>query len=394
MRVSAAPALICGMTVRRFTLAASVIALAILAARCSSSPDMVPIYLGTYTDGASRGIYRLTLDPGKARLSEPVLVAQATNPSFLAWHPTQPVLYAVSETDTVGAAKSGAVLAFRIDGSGGLAQINQEPSGGGGACYVSVNEAGTYAFVANYGGGTVAAFPVRGDGGVKPAASVVQHTGTGPHATRQTRAHAHAIRPMPGGPFVLAADLGADQLFVYRLEESTGALQPHQPPSVAASPGAGPRHFAPHASNDALFLMNELSSTVTSYAWDPAAGTLHKRGEVSTLSDGFTGENTTAEVAVHPNGRFVYGSNRGNDSIAAFRVAADRTLTRVGVYPTGGRTPRHFAIDPTGAFLIAANQESDTVVLFRIDEQTGALEDTGARARVPSPVYVGMRPER
>jgi 6-phosphogluconolactonase len=352
---------------------------------------MVPIYLGTYTDGASRGIYRLTLDPSKAHLSEPVLVAEATNPSFLTWHPTRSVLYAVSETDTVGAAKSGAVMAFRIDDSGGLTRINQEPSGGGGACFVSVNAAGTYAFVANYGGGSVAALPIRADSGVKPASAVVQHTGSGPHATRQTRAHAHSIRAMQGSPFVLAADLGADQLFVYRFDEATGALQPHQPPSVAASPGAGPRHFAPHPSGDAVFLMNELSSTITSYAWDGAAGTLRKRGEVSTLPDGFTGENTTAEVTVHPNGRFVYGSNRGNDSMAAFRVAPDRTLTRIGVYPTGGKTPRHFAIDPSGAFLIAANQESDTIALFRIDGETGALADTGARARVPSPVYVGMR---
>ena len=355
---------------------------------------MVPIYLGTYTDGASRGIYRLALDPANAHLSEPVLVAQAVNPSFLAWHPSQPVLYAVSETDTVGAAKSGAVMAFRIDGSGGLTQINQEPSGGGGACYVSVNAAGSYAFVANYGAGSVAALPIREDGGVKPASAVVQHTGSGPHGTRQTHAHAHSIRAMPGSPFVLAADLGADQLFVYRFDESTGVLQPHQPPSAAASPGAGPRHFAAHPSGDAVFLMHELSSTIASYAWDGAAGTLHKRGEVSTLPEGFTGENTTAEVTVHPTGRFVYGSNRGNDSIAAFRVAADRTLTRIGVYPTGGKTPRHFAIDPSGAFLIAANQESDTIALFRIDSETGALADTGTRARVPSPVYVGMRPDR
>jgi 6-phosphogluconolactonase len=355
---------------------------------------MVPIYLGTYTDGASRGIYRLALDPANARLSEPVLVAEATNPSFLAWHPTRSVLYAVSETDTVGPAKSGALAAFRIDGSGELTPINQEASGGGGACYVSVNEAGTYAFVANYGAGSVAAFPVRDDGGVKPASSVVQHTGSGPHATRQTRAHAHSIRPIAGSPFVLAADLGADQLFVYRFDESTGTLKPHVRPSVAASPGAGPRHFAPHPSGDAVFVMNELSSTIASYTWEAGAGSLHKRGEVSTLPEGFTGENTTAEIAVHPSGRFVYGSNRGNDSIAAFRIGDDRALTRIGVYPTAGRTPRHFAVDPTGAFLIAANQESDTIVLFRIDEESGALADTGARATVPSPVYVGIRPHQ
>lgn len=351
---------------------------------------MIPIYIGTYTDGASKGIYRLELDRANARLSTPVLVAEAVNPSFLAWHPSRPVLYAVSETNTVGAGKTGALLAYRVGADGTLGLINEESSGGAGACFVSVLSSGTHAFVANYSAGSVAAFPIRADGGVAAASVLVQHTGSSAHPTRQKAPHAHAIRAAPGGAFVLAADLGADKLFVYRFDAQRGTLTPNDPPAAVASAGAGPRHFAWHPSGDAVFLINELNSTIATYAWDDSRGRLDLRGVVSTLPDGFAGENTTAEVTVHPSGRFVYGSNRGHDSIAAFRVSDGRTLTRVGLYPTGGKTPRNFAIDPSGDFLLAANHESDSLVLFRIDQQSGALVETGARATLPSPVFVGM----
>jgi 6-phosphogluconolactonase len=352
----------------------------------------IPVYVGTYTDGASRGIYRLELDCAGARLSAPELVADAVNPSFLAWHPSGDVLYSVSETDDVGPERTGALMAFRIGRDGRLASINQVSSGGAGPCHVSVNAAGTHAFVANYGAGSIAAFPIRPDGSVAAPSSVVHHAGSSAHPTRQRRAHAHAIRPAPGGSFVLAADLGIDRVLVYRFEMATGTLSPHPVSSIAQRPGAGPRHLAPHPSGDAVFLMNELSSTLVWYAWDGARGTLAARGEVSTLPEDFAGENITAEVVVHPSGRFVYGSNRGHDSIAAFRVDEGGALTRVGIYSSRGRTPRHFAIDPGGAVLLVANQESDSLVLFRVDQKTGALTDADARAVAPSPVFVGMGP--
>jgi 6-phosphogluconolactonase len=271
-----------------------------------------------------------------------------------------------------------------------LTPINQEPSGGAGACFVSVDPTGTYAFVANYTAGSVAVFPIRADGGINPASTLVRHSGSGAHATRQTRAHAHAIRMAPGGAFVLAADLGADRLFVYRFDARRGSLTANDPPAAVVPSGSGPRHFIWQASGDAMFVINELSSTIATYAWDGARGTLDPRGAVSTLPDFFTDENTTAEVTGHPSGRFVYGSNRGHDSIAAFGVADDGTLTRVGLYPARGKTPRHFSIDPSGEFLLAANQESDSLVLFRIDQQSGALIETTGHVTVPSPVFVCM----
>jgi 6-phosphogluconolactonase len=354
---------------------------------------MIPVYVGTYTDGESRGIYRFELDGAGARMSAPELVAEAVNPSFLAWHPSRDVVYAVSETDDVGPERTGALLAFSV-GDSRLTLINQVSSGGAGPCHVSVNASGTHAFVANYGAGSVAAFPLLSDGSLATASSIVQHRGSGAHPTRQTRAHAHSIRPAPEGSFVLAADLGIDRVLVYRFEAVTGTLAPHLPPATPTRPGAGPRHLAPHPSADTVFVMNELSSTLAWYAWDRTRGTLDPLGEVSTLPEEFTGENTTAEVVVHPSGRFVYGSNRGHDSIAVFRIGDGGALARVGIYSTGGRTPRHFALDPGGAFLLAANQESNSIVLLHVDQKTGALTDSGARVDAPSPVFVGCAPRQ
>ena len=351
---------------------------------------MIPVYIGTYTDGASRGIYRLELDGPNTRLSSPVLVAEAVNPTFLAWHPSRPVLYAASETDTVGADKTGAVLAYRVEADGSLALIDLASSGGAGTCFLSVHPAATHVFVANYTAGSVAALAILPDGALGAMSSLVRHTGSSAHRTRQAAPHAHAIMSAPGGAFVLAADLGADRLLVYRFDPADGALTPHEPPAAVARAGAGPRHLAWHPSGRAAFLINELDSTISTYAWNGASGTLELRDTISTLPDSFTGENITAEVRVHPSGRFVYGSNRGHDSIAAFRAGGDSTLTLAGFYPTGGRTPRNFALDPAGEFLLAANQESDSLVLFRIDQRSGALLETGAHAAVPSPVFVGM----
>jgi 6-phosphogluconolactonase len=286
--------------------------------RASSTAASVPIYVGTYTDGSSKGIYRLELDAATGRLSEPSLVAEAANPSFLAWHPTRDVLYAVSETNTHGAAKTGMVAAYSVTGGGRLSRINEQSSCGGFPCFVSVNAEGTHVFVANYGGGSVAAFPVKPDGGIGPASSLIRHTGSSVNPERQREPHAHSIVPVPGGPFVLAADLGIDRVLVYRFDRDRGALAPHVPSGASAVPGAGPRHLALHPDGDAVFVMNELQSTVTSYAWDRVHGTLRPVGSASTLPPDFKGTNTTAEVAIHPNGRFVYGSNRGHDSIGRF----------------------------------------------------------------------------
>jgi 6-phosphogluconolactonase len=354
--------------------------------------DAIPLYVGTYTDGTSEGIYRAELDPATGRVSRPVLVATAANPSFLARHPSRPVLYAVSETSG-GPGGAGSVSAFAVRPDGMLTKINEQSSGGSDPCYVSVAASGSHVLVANYTGGSVASFRVRSDGGLEAAASIVQHEGSSV-TDRQKGPHAHSIVPAPGGRFVVAADLGIDRLLVYDLDPQTGRLAANVPPAIASPAGAGPRHVAFHPQGDALYAINELASTVSTYAWDDVRGVLTERGTVSTLPDGFAEPNTTAEVTVHPTGRFVYGSNRGHDSIAVFRVNADRTLTRTSVTPTGGRTPRHFAVDPTGRFLLAANQRSDSITVFRVDQETGALTDASETISVGSPVCVRFWPPR
>jgi 6-phosphogluconolactonase len=359
----------------------------------------ITLHVGTYTDGASKGIYRLDFDPETGALGEPVLAAETINPAFLAWHPRLPVLYTVSETDT-GPDRQGLMIAFAAAADGRLTALGEQPSGGAAPCYVSVDPSGGRLFVANYHGGSVAALPLDAGGRLQPPSSVGRHYGSSVHPVRQRKSYAHAILPAPAAPpasFALAADLGADRVLVYRIDEASGQLTPHDAGMIAAAPGAGPRHLAFTPAGDTLFVINELNSTIAAYAWDAARGTLKHLGDpISTLPADFTGENTTAEIAVHPSGEFLYGSNRGHDSIAVFRIGSDSDrrlrLTRVGLHATHGKTPRHFAIDPTGAFLIAANQDSDSIVVFRIDRDSGLLLDTIARARVPSPSCVRYSP--
>lgn len=345
----------------------------------------VPLYLGTYTDGTSKGVYRAEFDITTGRLSDPALVATLASPSFLAWHPTRDVLFAVSETD------AGSVVAYAVKADGSLSKINEQPSGGGAPCYVSVNASGTHVLVANYTGGSVSSFAIRADGGLE-AVSVVQHHGASVTA-RQKGPHAHSITPAPGGRFLVAADLGTDHLPVYALDPQ-GRLVAHSAPEAAVARGAGPRHVAFDPAGATMYAMNELNSTVTTYTWDGVRGALLAKGTVSTLPAGVMVANTTAHVAVHPSGRFVFGSNRGHDSIAVFRVAADKTLTLASTTPTGGKTPRNFAIDPSGNYLLVGNQQSDTITVFRIDLDSGALTPTRQSVSIGAPVCIRFRPER
>ena len=269
-----------------------------------------------------------------------------------------------------------------------LAPINAESTGAGGPCYVSVTADGATVLVANYSG-SVASLPANADGRLAPAASFIPHEGSSVHPRRQRGPHAHSIVVDPSGRFALSADLGLDRVLVYRIGQTDGTLTPHDPPGAPVAPGSGPRHLAFHPNGRTLYVITELANTIIVFDWDAEAGTLSERQTIPTLPEGFDGTSYTAEVQVHPSGRFVYGSNRGHDSLAIFAVNADtKTLTLVGHEPTGGARPRHFGIDPTGAFLIAANQDTGNLVVFRIDQQTGRLTRTGGTAQVPSPVCV------
>jgi 6-phosphogluconolactonase len=255
-----------------------------------------------------------------------------------------------------------------------------------------VDSQGKNVLVANYGGGTSAVLPIQPDGRLAAPSSIIQHSGSSVNPERQEGPHAHSINLDAGNRFAFTADLGLDKVLIYRFDGAKGTLAPNAPPSVSTAPGAGPRHFAFHPSGRYAYVINELDSTVTAFRYDGQSGTLTTLQAISTLPAGFSGDTTTAEVQVHPSGRFLYGSNRGHDSIAMFAIDPDTgRLTALGHQPTGGKTPRNFGIDPTGAYLLAANQDSDNLVLFRIEE-TGRLTSTGQAIQVPKPVCVKMIP--
>ena len=352
------------------------------------------VYVGTYTQKGSKGIYRFDFDLASGKLALRALAAEANNPSFVAISPDRRFLYAVSEVDDLNGKKSGGVSAFAIEpATGDLTLLNQQPSGGTGPCHLIVDRAGKHVLVANYGSGSAAVWPIESDGRLGKATGFVQHQGSGPNRQRQLGPHAHSINLDAGNRFAVVADLGLDKLFVYRFDAQKGTLTPNDPPFVTVTPGAGPRHFAFHPNGRNAYVINELASTVTAFRYEGERGTLEPLQTISTLPKDFKGSNTTAEVQVHPSGRFLYGSNRGHNSIAIFAIDPQTgRLSWVGHQSEQIKTPRNFGIDPTGSRLLVANQDSDSMVVFRIDAQTGDLEPTGIKVDVPRPVCVKMMP--
>jgi len=347
------------------------------------------VYVGTYTRGESKGIYLLRLDEATGRLESLGVAGEVANPSFLAIHPTRPLLYAVGELADFAGKKAGAVSAFSIGETGKLTLLNQQSSGGPGPCHVAVDRAGRNVLVANYSGGSVACLPIQPDGRLGEATSFIQHEGSSVNSRRQKEPHAHSINLDAAGRFAFVADLGLDKILVYRFDAERGQLTPNDPPAASVAPGAGPRHFAFHPSGRWAYVINEMGCTVTAFAYDAQRGVLQPLQSVSTLPAGFTGTSYTAEVQVHPSGKFLYGSNRGDDSIAVFRIDPESgRLTPAGHQSTEGKTPRNFGIDPTGRWLLAANQDSDNVVVLRIDPERGTLQETGRSIGVPAPVCV------
>jgi 6-phosphogluconolactonase len=351
------------------------------------------VYVGTYT-GKSKGIYFSELDLSSGELSAPVLAATTTSPSFLALHPNHRFLYAVNEVASFAGMKSGSVSAFSVDPqTGALTLLNQQPSRGGSPAHLTVDRQGKNVLVANYGGGSVAVLPIGQDGRLGPATGFVQHTGSSINRSRQEAPHAHSVVLDSANRFAFVADLGLDKVLIYQYDAAQGMLAPNDPPFASVPPGSGPRHFAFHPSGRTAYVINELTSTVTAFRYDAAKGSLEPLQTISTLPADFTKTNSTAEIAVHPSGKFLYGSNRGHNSIAIFAIDPDTgMLTLIGHEPTQGKTPRNFAIDPTGAYLLAANQDSGTVVVFRIDPESGHLTAAGHTAAISMPVCVEMMP--
>ena len=350
------------------------------------------VYIGTYTGPNSQGIYVSRLNPESGALSAPELAAQTASPSFLAARPQGDFLYAVNEVDHFQGKSSGSVSAFAINHqTGKLTLLNQAPSGGGGPAHLAVDRGGNNVLVANYGGGSIEVLPIDRDGRLKAPTAFVQHTGSSVNPDRQKEPHAHYINVDPAGRFAYVADLGLDKILIYRFDPAKGTLAPNDPAFASVKPGAGPRHLAMDAQGRFVYLINELDCTITAFTRDAQQGGLKELQTVSTLPQGqaVVPAFSTAEVMVHPSGKFLYGSNRGHDSIVVFAIdERSGRLTYVQHQPTLGSIPRGFGIDPSGAFLLAGNQKSDSVVVFRIDRQTGRLTATGNTIKVGSPVSI------
>ncbi|MGD0986629.1 MAG: lactonase family protein [Candidatus Sulfotelmatobacter sp.] len=356
------------------------------------------VYVGTYTEegSTSKGIYVYRFDSETRKLTPIGLAAQTTNPSFLAVHPNHRYLYAVNEVGNYQGKKSGAVSAFAIDRSTGkLKLLNQVATGGADPCYVTVDHAGKYVLVANYTGGSIAVFPVLEDGRLGAQSAFIQHTGHGTNPQRQEGPHAHSIDLSPDNRFTIVDDLGLDETLVYKFDATKGSLAPNQPPSVKAEAGAGPRHFTFDPKGDFAYVLDEMGSTVSAFAYNASDGVLSPLQTISTLPKDFTAHNDAAEIEVHPSGKFLYASNRGHDSITVFAIATDKgTLSLIEYVSTKGSSPRYFTIDPTGSLLLAANEKSDNIVAFRIDLQSGRLKPTGAVLDIPQPVCIRFVPAK
>ena len=317
-------------------------------------------------------------------------VSGVKNPSFLAISPDKKFLYSVAEiryASVFDSGKTGGVVAFAIDqDTGNLKLLNEQPSGGAGPCHLIVDKAGKNVLVANYGGGSVSVLPIAEDGTLKPPSCTIQHEGSSINPQRQKEPHAHSVNLDPAGRFAFVADLGLDKVMIYRFDAEHGQLTPNDPPSVSVKPGSGPRHFAFHPNGKFAYVINEIGNTITAFRYNAEEGRLTPIESVSTIPDGYNKTTHTAEVQVHPSGKFVYGSNRGHDSIAVFAVNSETgKLTPKGQTPCPA-TPRNFAIDPTGKFLFAEGQSANRIETFRINQDTGELTSTGHEVEVHSPV--------
>ncbi len=352
------------------------------------------VYIGTRASARSKGIYLCRLNTATGALTSFGIAAETTDPAFLAIHPNHRFLYAVRESGGFENTPNGAVSAFTIDPTTGkLTLLNQQNSGGQGPCHLAVDRSGQCVLVAHYGSGSVAAFPLLGDGSLGAVGAFIQHHGSSADPKRQEGPHAHAVGFDVANRRAFCADLGLDKLLIYQLEPKTAALTPNDPSSASLAPGAGPRHFTLSPNGRHLYVINELNNTITAFDYDASRGALKESQIVSTLPDKLTAANTAAEIGILPNGKFLYGSNRGHDSIAVYAVdESTGKLTPVEHQPTLGKTPRAFGIDPSGNFLLAANQNSDNIVVFRIDPATGRLKAAGQTLEVPAPVCLTFLP--
>jgi 6-phosphogluconolactonase len=372
---------------RRFLAAVPLAALGSRHGRAAGSGDSL-VYIGTGTRKTSKGIYVWRFRPAAGELEPLGLAAEADNPTYLAIHPNGRFLFSVNEVSSFKGSKAGAVSAFSIDRSTGrLTLLNQASSRGALPCYVAVDKTGRNLLLANFGGGSVAVCPIGEDGRLAEATAFIEHTGSGPHK-RQTQPFAHFLDVTPDNRFAMEVNLGLDRVFVYRFDAAKGALTPHDPPFASLPPGSGPRHLAFHPNGKFVFVINEIAASATAFAYDASRGSLTEVQTVSLVARDYTPTtpNPGAAIGVHPNGRFLYVSLRGPDSIAALSIDSRKgALTPEGHTPSEGKTPWDFRIDPSGAHLFVANHDSGAVAVLRLDPKTGRLTSTGRHIELDSP---------
>jgi 6-phosphogluconolactonase len=348
-------------------------------------------FAGTYTGKTgSKGIYAFDFDASAGKLTPKGLAAETESPSWVAIHPSGKFAYAANE-----ASKQSTVTSFSVDAkSAKLTKLNQMSAFGEDPCYLSFDKTGKYLFSANYTSGNVVVYPILADGRLgTPTANVKDAGALGPNKERQEAPHAHWVQVSPDNHYVFVSDLGLDAILSYRFDATKGTLTPNDPPAAKLAPGAGPRHMAFSPNGKFVYVVSELKNTVTAFSYDASKGTLFEFQILSTLPDDFVGRNDDAEIYVHPNGKWLFASNRGRDTIAVFVISpSDGTLKHTGEYPTGGKEPRHFAIDPTGKFLLAENQNSNSIAVFRIDPTSGALNQISLAENVPAPVCLTFLP--
>ncbi|QDU37707.1 6-phosphogluconolactonase [Maioricimonas rarisocia] len=344
------------------------------------------VYYGTKNQSGSQGIYTGTLDLATGTLSSPQLAAEADNPGFLAISHNGRFLYSVANSK-----EGNWIVAWAIDrDTGTLTELNRQETGGVNPCHVSVGPKDRYVVYANYTGGSCGLMPLADDGSLLPRSSFFQHSGgSGVNEKRQEGPHPHSARTAPGGQLVMVPDLGQDRVRIYRVADDGRSMTPNDPPVATTPPGGGPRHVAFSPDGRWMYVNNEMASSVTMFDLDPSTGVTEAKQTISTLPEDFTGNNSTAEILVHPTGRFVYCSNRGHDSIAAFAIdESTGMLTEIGRTSSGGNTPRNFGITPDGRYVIAANQSSDDVAVLKVDLKTGELSPTGNSIKVPHCICV------
>jgi 6-phosphogluconolactonase len=352
------------------------------------------VYVGTYTATSSKGIYNYRFDPKTGQLTPIGVAAEMANPSFMATDPQHRFLYAVTEMGQEPGAdsykKNGSISSFSIDRkTGALTFLNKVDAGGGGSCHLIVDKTGKMLFVANYGSGNVASFAIKPDGTLGERTGFHQHTGSSVDPARQKGPHAHAVVLSPDNRFLFVPDLGMDQIKIYRVDAAKGTFTANDPGYATVKAGLGPRHFTFGRGAKFAYALCEMGSSVAVFSYNPVKGSLTPVQTISNLPDGFTGIDNSAEIEMDRSGRFLYASNRGNDSITVFAVdPAKGTLTKVQVVPTQGNIPRNFALDPTGKYLIAANQKSNSMVVFSVDPHNGKLKAAGQMLDIPSPVDI------